>query len=170
MRETEKTLVSVSKTRGHTGNYLNADELTCGFFASSCPFKTSNCCSFSMCLVFTELLLLLSEQEGKHVGQQEVRQESETNAGGGGGGFGVVQQLDIDQGCRMVTRQPIVSSVRGVQALPSLPSRPATLPTQKLFSSICQRVIKKTKRALNDGGRKRVVTARTGLQLCCEGS
>lgn len=92
--------------------------------------------------VFTELLLLLSEQEGKHVGQQEVKQESETKAEGG---FGVVQQLDIDQGCRMVTRQPIVSSVRGVQALSSLPSHPSTLPTQKLFSSICQRVIKTSK-------------------------
>lgn len=33
--------------------------------------------------VFTELLLLLSEQEGKHVGQQEVKQESETKAEGG---------------------------------------------------------------------------------------
>lgn len=33
-------------------------------------------------------------------------------------GFGVVQQLDIDQSCRMVTRQPIVSSVCSVLSVP----------------------------------------------------
>lgn len=49
-------------------------------------------------------------------------------------GFGVVQQLDIDQGCRMMTRQSIVSSICTVC---SLSSCDFSLPTQKLLLYVC---------------------------------
>lgn len=47
----------------------------------------------------------------------EARNEARKADKGKGGGSGVVQQRDIDQGCQMVTRQPIVSSVCSVQPL-----------------------------------------------------